>query len=210
MSDCHNPHRDVKFQRFDGISGSITGAPDASATHKHLTDSSVVHTNIASGVLRGSWGVEPIYTPGNASFQLPASDFTVRRGDPGTDSVIYDALQVHPADAKTYVTREYQICLKCHSSYGYGITPPSLDATNTKGLTPSATTATAPTATSNLVQYTDRQEFPGPATHKKDTTQGPTTDSGAADRYRSTTTARGTWSWQHRAQLHAKRGGARH
>lgn len=192
-TDCHNPHRVVKFQRFDGASGSITGTPDASGTHKHLTDSSVVHTNIASGVLRGSWGVEPIYTTNDASFQLAASDFTVRRGDPGSDTVTYDAAQVHPADAKTYVTREYQVCLKCHSSFGYGATPPNLDANNTKGLTPAATGAGTPTSISNLVQYTDQaKEFQAPTTHKKDvnlvdmdagTAGTQTTDSGAAAAY---------------------------
>jgi hypothetical protein len=187
-SDCHNPHRIVKFQRFDGSGGSITGAADTVATHKHLTNSSVVHDNIASGVLRGSWGVEPIYTSNDASFQLPASDFTVRRGDPGNDTVVYDNTQSHPADAKTYVTREYQVCLKCHSSFGYGSSPPNLDATNAKGLTATATNGTTPTATSNLVQYTDQaKEFQAPSTHKKDVNLagGQTTDSGANATYKT-------------------------
>ncbi|MEO5658653.1 MAG: cytochrome c3 family protein [Polaromonas sp.] len=108
-SDCHNPHRVVKFRDFRGNPlGNITGAPDAAGTHPH-TDSAMNHTNIASGVLRGSWGVEPIY--GSASFASLPTSYRVVRGDPGTSS--------SAAVTETFVTREYQICLKCHSNYGY-------------------------------------------------------------------------------------------
>jgi hypothetical protein len=108
-SDCHNPHRVVKFRDFRGTpSGSITGVPDAAGTHPH-TDTAMNHTNIASGVLRGSWGVEPIY--GAASFDALPVGYTAKRGDPGaTATALVTA---------SYVTREYQICLKCHSDYGY-------------------------------------------------------------------------------------------
>jgi len=151
-SDCHNPHRVVKFQLFYGSGGVISGTPDASAAHKHTDASGYTHTNVASGALRGSWGVEPGYTC--CSFHTAATSFTVRRGDPGNDSVTNDS----NADSKTYVTREYQICLKCHSSYGYGTTPPNLDANNTKGLTASGT--------NSLTQYTDQaKEMQAPIGH---------------------------------------------
>ncbi len=186
-TDCHNPHRVVKFQRFDNAgTGLLAGSPGSKATHEHRTDSTAVHTNIASGVLRGSWGVEPQYTTGNASFQLPAASYTIRRGDPGGGKVTYNANAVHPADSETFVTREYQVCLKCHSSYAYGTTPPDLETSHATGLTAKATNDTTPTATSNLVTYTDQaKEFQAPTTHKKDKTQAATTDSGAAATYQT-------------------------
>jgi hypothetical protein len=55
------------------------------------------------------WGVEPVY--GSTSFQSLPSGYTVKRGDPGN--------QCRHAVTASYVTREYQICLKCHSDYGY-------------------------------------------------------------------------------------------
>lgn len=106
-TDCHNPHRVVKFQ--SGIRASLSGAPDKSGTHRHEDASGYVHSNLISGVLRGTWGVEPIYT--SNSFQQMPSSFMVKRGDPGTST---DTSVEAP-----YVTREYQICLKCHSNYGY-------------------------------------------------------------------------------------------
>jgi hypothetical protein len=108
--DCHNPHRVVKFRDFRGNpAGTITGTPDAAGTHPHTDDANTLHSNIASGVLRGAWGVEPTY--GSASFHSAPSSYTVKRGDPGSSA---SALV-----SSTYVTREYQICLKCHSDYGY-------------------------------------------------------------------------------------------
>ena len=55
-TDCHNPHRVMRNSSFNGI-----GDPGLSA-HEHGPG----HTNIASGVLRGSWGVEPVY--GDSAF----------------------------------------------------------------------------------------------------------------------------------------------
>ena len=108
-TDCHNPHRVVKFRSFTGNGGVIAGAPDAAGTHRHDDTAGYIHTNIASGVLRGGFGVEPIY--GSASFQSLPSGYIVKRGDPGTSADI--------SLTAPYVTREYQICLKCHSDYGY-------------------------------------------------------------------------------------------
>jgi Doubled CXXCH motif (Paired_CXXCH_1) len=108
-SDCHNPHRVVKFRDFRGNpAGAIAGAPDAAGTHPH-TDTAMNHTNIASGVLRGSWGVEPTY--GAAAFSTLPASYLVKRGDPKNSA---SSLASEP-----FVTREYQICLKCHSDYGY-------------------------------------------------------------------------------------------
>jgi hypothetical protein len=175
-SDCHNPHRVVKNQLFYGTGGNIS-TPDSAASHKHTDATGYTHTNVASGALRGSWGVEPSYTC--CSFHTAVTSHTVRRGDPGTDSVPNDS----NADTKTYVTREYQICLKCHSNYGYGSTPPNLDATNIKGLTPAATgQTTALMGVSNgLTQYTDQaREFQAPLAHANEPLNLGT-DAGSAD-----------------------------
>jgi len=57
-TDCHNPHRVTRRRQFN--QDNLDGTLDASGTHNH--DNANPHTNIASGVLRGMWGVEPVYT----------------------------------------------------------------------------------------------------------------------------------------------------
>lgn len=167
-TDCHNPHRVVKFRSFVGNPpGNLAGAPDAAGTHQHSDAAGYTHTNIASGVLRGAWGVEPIY--GSASFQSLPVSYQVKRGDPGTSA--------DTSAAAAYATREYQICLKCHSDYGYSdnnIYPagnrPSLGY-------PGGT----PAGTNNLTQYTNQaKEFQAPISHRGEVT---TSDSGAATAY---------------------------
>ncbi|NMF88439.1 cytochrome c3 family protein [Aromatoleum petrolei] len=120
-TDCHNPHRVLKNALFNG-KGSAS-----QRTH-------VPGSNIASGPLRGTWGVEP--TAGvvstATSFPETPSTYTVKRGEPGGSE---DTARTNP-----YLTREYQLCLKCHSDYGAGTTFPSLGsftggtATNTNGM----------------------------------------------------------------------------
>jgi predicted CXXCH cytochrome family protein len=164
-TDCHNPHRVVRHHLYSGLSGNITGTQtDKEGTHTHVNDGTTLHTNLASGVLRGAWGVEPSY--GSNSFHTTATNFTVRRGDPGADFVLAapnSALTPgYDVDSKAYVTREYQICLKCHSTYGYN-SPPNLDNNNNDGLTPSGT--------NSLSQYTDQaKEFQSPASHANEST----------------------------------------
>lgn len=172
-SDCHNPHRVVKFRDFRGTGGNITGAPDAAGTHPH-TDTAMNHTNIASGVLRGSWGVEPIYS--SKSFQSLPSGYDVKRGDPG--------ISISSLVTEKFVTREYQICLKCHSDYAY--TDNNVYPTGTR---PSlGYTGGTPSGTNNLTQYTNQaKEFQAPSTHQAEVT---TTDSGASVSY-STNNHRG-------------------
>ena len=128
-TDCHNPHRMVRFQNaFSNVSNPII---DALGTHKHVdqsltADPAMKHTNIISGVLRGTFGVEPEYLNGPSFFTQP-SGYIVKRGDPGSETGITncatkdvnDAADKINCDNKPYVTREYQICLKCHSDYAY-------------------------------------------------------------------------------------------
>jgi len=95
-TDCHNPHRMLKNTRWDGTGSSTRG------THEHTAGTS--HTNEISGVLYGTWGVEPIYGSDRRfgrSGAMPIG-FTEKKGI-GVDRV----------------TAEYQICLKCHSNYGF-------------------------------------------------------------------------------------------
>ena len=162
-TDCHNPHRVIKGQ--DGLPGplSSTNTNAKAGTHRHEDAIGYVHSNLISGVLRGSTGVEPVY-PGN-SFQSMPSSFTVKRGDPGASGPINPTVTPRPG-AETYVTREYQICLKCHSNNGYtddnlypsGAARPLLGGA---GLTPASATGRT-----NYTRYTNQaKEFQAPLTH---------------------------------------------
>lgn len=166
--DCHNPHRVVRLHRFDGkvsTSGAFTAGinpataqDDKEGTHFHKDISGYTHSNVASGVLRGTWGVEPDYSYSNSSkfnTAVPQSSYSVRRGDPGNSSLTALEATTYP-DGKTFVTREYQICLKCHSSYAYGATPPSVGTS---------------IGQNNLAQYTDQaREFHAPTAHQANAT----------------------------------------
>jgi Doubled CXXCH motif (Paired_CXXCH_1) len=166
-TDCHNPHRVVKFRSFAGGASGITGAPDPAGTHRHDETTGYTHTNIASGVLRGAWGVEPIY--GSTSFHEMPSGFTVKRGDPGAST--------STAVTASWVTREYQICLKCHSNYGYADnnayplgTRPALGHSGG-----------TPAGTNNLTVYTNQaKEFQAPVSHRG---EGTRPNSGAGSSY---------------------------
>jgi hypothetical protein len=168
-TDCHNPHRVVKFRSFIGVGGSVAGAPDPAGTHRHTDTAGYTHTNIASGVLRGAWGIEPQY--GSASFDATPASYTVKRGDPGpsADTTVNAA----------YVTREYQVCLKCHSDYGYSDNNVYPVGTRPDMGYPGGT----PAGSNNLQQYTNQaKEFQAPPSHQGQVT---TTDSGAAAKYAS-------------------------
>jgi len=150
-SDCHNPHRVKRNRVFNGI------GVDPEGTHNHTSG----HSNIASGVLAGAWGVEPNYG-GTAFLDLPLS-YTIKQGAPGLSTDVNNP----------YVTREYQICLKCHSDFGYddtGIYPngsrPNLGASG--GTTPSYPNHPANFSNTNpapvpALQYTNQaMEFQAP------------------------------------------------
>ncbi|MBF0181841.1 MAG: hypothetical protein HQM03_17630 [Magnetococcales bacterium] len=134
-TDCHNPHRAIKNRLFNG-SGATAGP-----THTH--DATVQHTNLASGALRGSWGVEPTY--GDTTFLSMPTGYTVKKGDGGTGA--------STDRTANHVTREYQICLKCHSDYGYDD-----NGTYPTGNRPNLASFTGGTAnnTNNLTQYTNQ------------------------------------------------------
>ncbi|NMM05014.1 cytochrome c3 family protein [Polaromonas sp.] len=155
-SDCHNPHRVIKTQ--NGLPGPLSAGNtnEKAGTHRHEDAAGYVHTNVISGVLRGSFGVEPVY--GGNSFQSMPLSFNAKRGDPGASA--------SNLVGEKYVTREYQICLKCHSNYAYaddniypnGATRPLLGGL---GLTPPNSNGH-----NNFTRYTNQaKEFQAPLTH---------------------------------------------
>lgn len=139
-TDCHNPHRVLRNRLFNGAGSSTYG------THDH----SAPHDNIASGVLSGTWGVEPIYS--TTQFLVRPAGYLLKKGAPG----IGGSTDVN----SSHVTREYQVCFKCHSDFGYddnelypnGSRP---DLGNSLG-------STSP-GTNDLFQYTNQaMEFQAP------------------------------------------------
>ena len=167
-TDCHNPHRAVKFNTF--APPNLAAMPDATGTHRHADATGYTHTNIASGALRGTFGVEPVY--GSASFTNLPFSYDVKRGDPG--------VSIDTSVNATYVTREYQICLKCHSDYGFSdnnLVEFSSDRPPLQTMGGSLT----PAGTNGLNFYTNQaKEFQAPVFHKGEV---PAVDSGASAAY---------------------------
>lgn len=141
-TDCHNPHRVMRNRLFNGVGDSSRGA------HQH--QAGVPHSNIASGVLRGGWGVEPIYS--NSAFLSLPLGYQVKKGDAGTGA----STDVNSA----HVTREYQVCLKCHSDFSYddnGVYPVGTRPN------PGDSGGGTPAGTNNLQQFTNQaMEFQAP------------------------------------------------
>ena len=154
-TDCHNPHRIIKNQLFN----ADPTIPDAKAHHDHASIDAP-HTNIISGALAGTWGVEPVYG-GNLPFGTNPPSFTVKSG--------YAGVGASDDVASPYVTREYQICLKCHSNYAYGNNPP--------------TTGPSVPTHNNVSQYTNQaMEFQA---HTAEMGERPIGSQGAAANHRS-------------------------
>ena len=154
-TDCHNPHRVTKNR----LATDAPSTPSAAGTHDHNLTESSEHSNLISGVLRGTWGVEPNY--GASPFGTLPISYTLKSGVPpqnGSNLV-----------TEAYVTREYQVCLKCHSDYGFDdANPPALGYY--MGGTPSGT--------NGMIYYTDQaMEFQAPNHHQGSPVL--TTDSGA-------------------------------
>src|SRR3569623_734831 len=158
-TDCHNPHRLTRNRLFND-NGNIPDPEEG--THNHTANQigapGGIHTNLASGVLRGISGVEPGGWPTTA-FGSEPTHFEVKRGDPGVGG----STSVNAP----HVTREYQVCLKSHSNNAYD-SPPNLGMS--RGATPPGTNA--------MFQYTNQaMEYQSPDDHKGDGT--PLTESGA-------------------------------
>lgn len=162
-TDCHNPHRTTKNRLFNDL--AVT--PDPSGTHKHniVAGDTAPHNNLASGSLRGTFGVEPTYL--SAEFGTNPQYFDVKRGDVGA--------AISTAVTSTYVTREYQVCLKCHSNYGFDDTmPPPLPLATLTGSTQAGI--------NGMTYYSDiAMEFQAPTLHQGEPIN--TSDSGASTSY---------------------------
>jgi len=136
-TDCHNPHRVIKNALFNGLGATDrrTHVPAAS-TATELTGSG---GNIASGALRGIWGVQPTY-PLSSTTWPDNPTYTVKKGDPGGATAT--------TKDSTYLTREYQLCFKCHSNYANSDLASGFPVLgNTGGGTP--------TGTNGLSRYTN-------------------------------------------------------
>ncbi|MCP5150177.1 MAG: hypothetical protein H6983_10525 [Ectothiorhodospiraceae bacterium] len=159
-TDCHNPHRVMKNRLFNGTGATVAG------THTHASG----HTNIASGVLRGGFGVEPLY--GSASFHALPTGYVEKKGDGGTGA--------STAVTSPWVTREYQICLKCHSDYGYtdnNVYPIG----NRPSLGDSGGGTNTTDDNNGLTQFTNQaREFQSPTTHQGEVSRS---DGGAGANY---------------------------
>ncbi|HYD94709.1 MAG TPA: cytochrome c3 family protein [Noviherbaspirillum sp.] len=141
-TDCHNPHRVRRNSLFTGLSA----ASGEGAKRTHNVGGTAANRgadgNIASGVLRGMWGVEPNYGVSTTWPSIPVT-YTVKKGDPGND--------MSTDKTRTYLTREYQLCLKCHSDYSNGTSPANFPAL---GNTLGGTTGTRATR-NNMTRYTN-------------------------------------------------------
>lgn len=147
-TDCHNPHRILKNTRYDGAGSS------SQATHDH---GATTHSNTASGALTGTFGVEPIY----------GSD--KRFGTPGARPVGFEE---KTGMGVNRVTKEYQICLKCHSNYGYDDNGQPEDSSRpalgngSDGLTPYTAASSGKHQHNSMLYYTNQaMEFQAPGTH---------------------------------------------
>lgn len=163
-TDCHNPHRVMRNSLFNDT-GSVL-----SATHDHGAG----HSNLASGALRGSWGVEPLY--GATEFPSLPSSYQVKQGDAGSGA--------STAVSSSWLTREYQVCLKCHSDYSYNDN--NAFPTGTRPNLNSSLGGT-PSGTNGLTQFTNQAvEFQAPLTHSGE--PGGLTGSGAGSLFEGTNT----------------------
>ena len=133
-TDCHQPHRVTRTQLFNGD----PTIPAITGTHRHAgsTDpGGVPHNNLASGSQRGQFGVEPVYTFN--SFHEEPTSFIEKRGSVKTGA--------SDLVTSTWLTREYQVCAKCHSNYAFGplqgtiANPSNIPALGRNGGTPSGT-----------------------------------------------------------------------
>ena len=143
-TDCHNPHRVIRNNRFNDPDDTDSIGDGSLRTHTAGLNSTSDGNNdgregnVASGVLRGAWGVVS-QTAGQitSDWRPDTGTFTydIKKGDPSATSDSYGPESVHMESS--HLTREYQLCFKCHSDYAFSTSPPSLDSNG--GSTPSGT-----------------------------------------------------------------------
>lgn len=190
-TDCHNPHRVIRGKR--GLPGALNSSNTSETKvngasgghHNHTESTGYTHNNVISGVLRGSWGVQPTYSSNRSFHNLP-SGYVVKRGDPGSANVAdcHGIANKAACDSASYVTREFQICLKCHSDYGYSDNN-SHSSTGTLGNRPPLGYPGGTMSGQNgLTMYTNQaKEFQAPPEHQG--APASTSDSGAHSSFAS-------------------------
>ena len=153
-TDCHNPHRLLKANNYLGNAVTTVGFTKdmTRRTHTPANGTNGEYGNIAGGPLRGTWGVEPTYAVTGSSIWMSAGEepsFTVKKGDPTSATTL--PVGKAGTEATSYLTREYQLCFKCHSSYANGTLATDFAdlkaAANGRGGTP--------TGTNSMVRYTN-------------------------------------------------------
>ncbi len=152
-TDCHNTHRVLKADTYLGA--NLPGGDVTRRTHVPARGTVGEYGNIAGGALRGTWGVEPSYTAtgqttvtGSSIWGQETVTFTVKKGDPGGATTL--PVGTAGTNAASYLTREYQLCFKCHSSYANG--PLATDFPNLKAATGRGGTASG---TNSMTRYTN-------------------------------------------------------
>ena len=181
-TDCHNPHRIVKNTRYDGTGSSTK------ATHDHDPSGDYLNHNAAPGALKGAFGVE-IQSWSNTAFGSLPTQIELRCGVEGN---VLDpnnpASDTGGCDDTGEVTKEYQVCLKCHSNFAYDDTgAPEGGFTGRPDTDGSTNTLNSATSRSRYVlqNYTNQaMEFQAPTAHMGETTS--MTGSGASTRYDNT------------------------
>ncbi len=98
-----DPEADGTNFTYSPINNRHAECQDCHDQHQSKTGTHIPPGNLISNVLLGQWGVEPVY--GAAAWVAPAS-------------------YTRQVFANTTGYKEYQLCLKCHSSYAFGTTPP--------------------------------------------------------------------------------------
>ncbi|MGE5651575.1 MAG: cytochrome c3 family protein, partial [Bacillota bacterium] len=155
-TDCHNPHRVRRGRTFVTTSSNTAGDDGALRTHTpggKTGDLSTGNGNIASGVLRGSWGVEPTMPAiSYTSWPSVPTGFDVKKGDPG--SVAAPTTRAETLTA-TYLTREYQLCFKCHSNYANGPLATDFPALEYSGVNCTSRRCTPKTLANGMTRYTN-------------------------------------------------------
>jgi hypothetical protein len=135
-TDCHNPHRVIRNTKIDGTGVTTQRTHVAGGTAGSFTVES--DGNVASGVLRGTWGVEPVDgSMTGTSWPTIPTNFTVKSGVTGAGT----------ARSSGWLTREYQLCFKCHSNYS-----------NTDGSFPALRGTSyggTPSSTNGMTNYTN-------------------------------------------------------
>jgi predicted CXXCH cytochrome family protein len=130
--DCHNPHRVIRnsrFSQFDPLGNPNLRTHDATSNLTSDGSNDGNEGNVASGALRGTWGIEPVHSGGAWLTDPDVTD--IKRGDPGSS--------IDTSTSSTFLTREYQLCFKCHSNF-------SLDSTNMPDLTGNSSGTQSPVA----------------------------------------------------------------